>query len=282
MREVSGAPGAPTIVLLHGWTLSADLNWFPGVYEVAARHGRVLAPDIRGHGRGLRSEQPFTLEAAADDVTSLIRQLDAAPAVLVGYSMGGSIAMLSAQRDPGAVAGLVLASCGLQWRDSLWDRVVWLALGFAEYVLRFGAPNGITDRYLRHAAEQSPDLKEYLGWIKAESRRGDASDIGHAAKALARFDAEQLVEDLDVPAAVVATQNDLLIRRRRQRALAEALGAKLIEVDGRHNAWLVRPDKWSAAIDEGIDHVLSRRPDTAGDSVLDGQDRFLEQAVVHY
>ena len=60
---------------------------------------------------------------------------------------------------------------------------LWLGLGFAEYVLRFGAPSGITDRYVRHAVEQSPELDGYEGWVKAEARRGDASDIGNAARA---------------------------------------------------------------------------------------------------
>ena len=60
-RQAEGRDGGPTIVLLHGWALSADLNWFGGIYDVAARHGPVLAPDLRGHGRGQRSDKRFTL-----------------------------------------------------------------------------------------------------------------------------------------------------------------------------------------------------------------------------
>lgn len=278
LREIPGKPESPTIILLHGWTLTSDLNWFSGGYEVASRHGRVLAPDLRGHGRSLRSEQPFTLEAAADDVLALMHQLDAAPAVLVGYSMGGSIALLCAEREPDAVSGLVLASCGLQWRSTLYERALWLGMGFTEYVLRFGAPKGITDRYLRNAAEQSEELEPYLGWLKAESRRGDPSAIGHAATALAKFDARTSIEDIDVPTAVVVTARDLLIRRRHQIELAQALDAKILEVDGRHNSWMVFPEEWSAAIDEGIQHVTSGAPSASGDPTLHGEDRPLEEA----
>ena len=116
VRQQEGRAGDATVVLVHGWALSADLNWFPGSYEVAARYGRVIAPDVRGHGRGLRSEKPFTLEAAADDIAALIDSVSTAPAVIVGYSMGGSLAMLCAARHPEVVGGLVLASTGLQWR----------------------------------------------------------------------------------------------------------------------------------------------------------------------
>jgi pimeloyl-ACP methyl ester carboxylesterase len=280
VREIPGPdePGSPTILLLHGWTLSADLNWFSGGYDVAARHGRVLAPDIRGHGRGLRSERRFTLEAAADDVAALIRQLDAAPAVLVGYSMGGSLALLVAERNPDLVAGLVLASCGLQWRDGLYERVEWMVLGMAEYVLRWGAPSGITDRYLRHAVEQSPELEGFEDWVKAEARRGDPAAIGHAAKALARFDAGALAEGLSVPAAVVITCRDRLIARRHQEAMARALGAHTVEVEGFHNAWMVLPDEWSAAVDHAIALVTSSSPEASGDPTTEGEDRPLQEA----
>jgi pimeloyl-ACP methyl ester carboxylesterase len=281
-REVPAQEGqedAPTIVLLHGWTISADLNWFSGVYDVAARYGRVIAPDIRGHGRGLRSNVPFTLEDAADDVAALIEQLDAAPAVLVGYSMGASIALLCAERHPDQVAGLVLASVGLQWRGDLWERVLWLVMGFVEYVLRWGAPDGITERYLRHAVERSPDLEPYLGWVKAEARRGDPSAIGHAAKALADFDARELVKQIKVPTSVVLTKWDRLIRPRRQRELAEAIeGAQVVEVDGKHNAWMVLPDEWAAAVDEAIKQVTSANREEPGDPTVRGDHRPSEEA----
>lgn len=281
VREIPGQEGEPTIVLLHGWTLSADLNWFSGVYDVASKHGRVIAPDIRGHGRGLRSDIPFTLEEAADDVASLIEHLDAAPAVLVGYSMGGSIALLCAERHPHVVAGLVLASVGLQWRDDLWERLVWLGMGFTEYILRWGAPEGIVERYLRHAVEQSPDLEPYLGWVKAEARRGDPSAIGYAAKALAQFDATELVVNVKVPSAVVVTRHDSLIRERRQRELVEAIeGAHVVDVDGKHNAWMVLPEEWSAAVGEAIEHVTSASEATQGDPALRGEDRPIEDARI--
>ncbi len=258
VREAPGPGGGPAIVLLHGWTLSSDLNWFSGVYEVASRHGHMVAPDIRGHGRGLRSEEPFTLQAAADDVAALLRELGLGPAILVGYSMGSSIGLLMAHTNPDLVAGLVLASSGLQWRATLYERVVWRALAGVEYVLRFGAPTGITDRYLRHAVQQSPDLGPYRSWLKAEARRGDPTDIAAAGRELARYDARALAEQIDLPTVVVVTKQDHLIRHRRQHRLAEVIGAKTVEVDGAHNAWMVKPVEFAAAVDEALAFVMDQ------------------------
>ena len=109
VRYSAGPPGAPTVLLLHGWMASADLNW-PGTFEALAGRCHVLAMDVRGHGRGIRSTEPFSLEDCADDAAGLLRELGVREAVVVGYSMGGAIGLLMARRHPGRVRGLVLVA----------------------------------------------------------------------------------------------------------------------------------------------------------------------------
>lgn len=260
LRRCPGREGGPTIVLLHGWALSSDLNWFSGVYDVAAGHGPVLAPDMRGHGRGLRSAKRFTLEVLADDTAALIEHLGVGPVVLAGYSMGGSVALLTWRHHRHLVAGMVLMSTAVRWRTSVRERIIWSSMAAVEYGLRLGAPEGgMADRYLRMAVEQSGQLKQYKSWVKAEIRRGDPSDIAAAGRGLSAFDAHDFARQVDVPTTVVVTANDRLIRAVRQRELAEAVpGAQLVEVDGAHNAWLVRPQQFNGAVDEALSSVVSR------------------------
>ena len=52
VRRTAGPPGSPTVVLLHGWTVTADLNWYPA-FEPLSQRASVVAFDHRGHGQGL-------------------------------------------------------------------------------------------------------------------------------------------------------------------------------------------------------------------------------------
>ncbi len=75
--DCPGPLGAHTLVLLHGVTLTAELNW-SAVFPVLGRHFRVLAFDQRGHGSGLGCVGGYRLEQCADDVAELAAILDVA------------------------------------------------------------------------------------------------------------------------------------------------------------------------------------------------------------
>src|SRR3954452_10889132 len=109
IRELPGPPGAPTLLLLHGWVATAGLNWFHN-FEPLSEHFRVIAPDLRGHGRGLRDRNVFRLAECADDCAATLVELDTGPVIAVGYSMGGPIAQLLWRRHRDLVDGLVLCA----------------------------------------------------------------------------------------------------------------------------------------------------------------------------
>ena len=262
VREQAGVPGRPTVVLLHGWTVTADLNWF-ALYDDVARMGHLLAVDHRGHGRGIRSDERFTLEAAADDVATLLRHLGLGPVVAVGFSMGGPIAMHLWRRHPGLVCGLVLQATALEWRASLPERWMWRFMGLLELSLRIGNPNGLVERILRDAIEECPDIRPLRGWLKGELRRGDPRALADAGRALGNHDARPFAGAVDVPTAVVVTTRDRLVRPRKQRALAAAVpGARTFDIRADHDAPLMRRDEFRAVTEAALAHVLqqARRP----------------------
>ncbi|WP_316524835.1 alpha/beta fold hydrolase [Kitasatospora brasiliensis] len=114
--EVHGRPGAPTVVLSHGWTCSTAF-WAPVIRELADRY-RVVAYDQRGHGR---SEIPpsrarYSTRALAEDLSAVLARTVPAGerAVLAGHSMGGMTIMAAGGRPEVAerTAAAVLISTG--------------------------------------------------------------------------------------------------------------------------------------------------------------------------
>lgn len=95
------------VVLLHGLTSRAE-HWEPVACRLAAWR-RVIAWDARGHGESQWAEDAnYTVEAHFADVASALEALGIERCALVGYSMGGSVAILSAAALPERVARLVV------------------------------------------------------------------------------------------------------------------------------------------------------------------------------
>jgi pimeloyl-ACP methyl ester carboxylesterase len=254
VRDFGGAPGGPVVLLLHGWTASADINFWPA-YAGLAESYRVIALDQRGHGRGLRSTEPFSLEACADDAAALLEQLGVKSVIVVGYSMGGPVGLLLARRHPGAVAGLVMQATALEWRHAARERAVWRLLPVLDVGLRAGAGAGFFDRVIRDAASEDPGLDSYRPWLAAEFQRATAGDLVAAGHALSRYDARPWARQLDLPAAVLITTRDRLVRLAKQRELAQALRASVFEIDADHDLPLANGGEYARLTRLAVDHV---------------------------
>ncbi len=98
------------LVLLHGFT-GSSANW-EGVTAVLAPHFRVIAIDLLGHGRTDSPTDPthYRMEQAAADIIAILDELKADPAHLLGYSMGGRLALYLAIHYPDRFRSLVLES----------------------------------------------------------------------------------------------------------------------------------------------------------------------------
>jgi pimeloyl-ACP methyl ester carboxylesterase len=216
---------------------------------------RVIALDHRSHGRGLRPDTPLRLEDCADDAAALLAALGVDRAVAVGYSMGGPIALLLAHRHPGRVAGLVLASTALEFCGDARDRALWRGLTVVEAVLRHGYGDGVVQRILREAVDKEPSLDAYRSWLAGEFRRGHVPGLIDAGHALSRFDARPYASRLGQPSAVVLTTADRLVPPRKQRALAAALAAPVLELHADHDAPVVCGEAFGMIIRTAVDYV---------------------------
>jgi pimeloyl-ACP methyl ester carboxylesterase len=263
VREIEGPAGAPTVFLLHGLGVSADLNWFR-CYEALGRRFRVVAIDHRGHGRGIRSSRPFRLTACADDVVAVADELGLEQIVPVGYSMGGPIAQFTWKRHPDRVAGLVLCATSRSFaRQGARERALMSSL------LALSAAARITPRQLRGQLMASMLRGRMDGtplgrWARHELQRGDQAAILQATWSVASFDSRPWIDRVDVPTAVVVTERDQLVPAWRQRKLAEAIpGATVHPVQADHGACVLAARLFVPVLLDACSAVTSRQQSSA-------------------
>jgi 3-oxoadipate enol-lactonase len=263
VREVEGPPGAPAVILLHGWMASGGLNWFQA-FEPLGRHFRVIAPDLRGHGRGIRSRRRFRLADCADDVSALAHELGVTSAIVAGYSMGGPVAQLLWKRDPGLVDGLVMAATSDCFVRQARQRVVFATMmsiaagttGLTGLAMRIPVPMpGFPPVIVRSATARRREAS-IRRWAANEMRRHDWTTVLQAGQSIGTYDARGWTASIDVPVVSIITTSDSAITPAAQHTLAERVHADIIEVPAGH-ILCARPNFGTVMVD-ACQQVLAR------------------------
>ncbi len=258
IRETPGPARAPTLVLLHGLGATGGLNWRPA-FDSLSRSFRVVAIDHRGHGRGISIREPFRLADCADDVAALADTLELERFVPVGYSMGGPIAQLIWHRHPDRVAGLVLCATACNFAPAERRQ---LAFAYSRLLKIAGwfAPRSVLRRlaqdWLAGAMTRDPELRSR---VMAELGGSDPVAVSQAGAAVARFSSAGWISGIDVPTAVVVTEQDGLVPPERQLQMARMIqGATVHRVPGDHSVCVTRPELFVPALMEACTSVVDR------------------------
>ncbi len=245
----SGGDGPP-VLLLHGWMFSADLNFWRNYGALEDAGYRVLAMDHRGHGRGLRTHAQFRLTECAADAAALLDEVDASPALVVGYSMGGPIGQLMARDHPDSISGLVLCASSSHWSDFR-QKLLWRSLAGVRLVLGL-APDFAWRRGLRFLG--FPD-SPVTTWTTSELTRGSAVDLAEAGRELSNYDSRDWLGELDLPTAVIVTLRDNGVPSSHQYELADLLDAEVFELDADHGAAISSAPGFNAALLQALEVV---------------------------
>jgi pimeloyl-ACP methyl ester carboxylesterase len=110
------------LVLLHGGLMSNE-TFGPVIPALVAGGHQVIAPDLQGHGRTADIDRPIDHRLMADDIAALIRHLGLEQVDLVGYSLGGGVAMFTARKYPELVRKLVTVSANVR-RDAIYPEML--------------------------------------------------------------------------------------------------------------------------------------------------------------
>jgi pimeloyl-ACP methyl ester carboxylesterase len=186
---VHGA-GRP-LVLLHGGLGSGEM-FGPILPALGERH-QVIAVDLQGHGRTADIDRPIDIRLMADDIGALIGHLGLDKPDLVGYSLGGGVALLTAAKYPASIGRLVAASANIR-RDAI----------YPEMLAQQGQVSGA-------AAEFMKDTPMYQLYQRVAPRPEDfprlLDKIGEAMSK--DFDFSEEVRGLQMPTLIVAADADM-------------------------------------------------------------------------
>jgi pimeloyl-ACP methyl ester carboxylesterase len=187
--EIHGS-GRP-LILLHGGLMSGE-TFGPVLSELAAGH-RVILPDLQGHGRTADIDRPIDVRLMADDIAALIHHLRLDKPDLVGYSLGGGVALHTAAKYPDKVRRLVLVSANIR-RDAIPPEMLAQQRQVNAAAAEFMKETPMYQLYQRVAPrpQDFPRLLDKLGQAMAKD-----------------FDDSDEVRGLRVPTLIVAADADM-------------------------------------------------------------------------
>jgi pimeloyl-ACP methyl ester carboxylesterase len=265
--ECAGPAGAPVLMLIHGVTFTAELNWSKTMAALGG-HFRVVAMDLRGHGDGIDAGSRFRLEDCADDVAALAEVLGVGPFVAVGYSMGGMVAQLLSRRHAPLLSGLVLCATARNVLGSPAEKLTALALPAAAAAIRLNPFLQPMSAELFGMALLGPvDDPATARQARAQLRRTSLGTAISAVQAVCEFSSHSWIGQVSVPTAVLVTTRDRVVPVGRQLRLARAIpGATVHEVAADHAACVTAPGIFNPVLLQACWSVTTAQPGTVASS----------------
>jgi pimeloyl-ACP methyl ester carboxylesterase len=159
--------GGEPLILLHGGVGAIEM--FGEVLGLLAEGRQVIAVDLQAHGRTADIDRPLSFELMADDIAALIEHLEIEQADVMGYALGGGVALQTAIRHPEVVRKLVVVSTPFK-RDGWYPEIL---AGMEQMGPEVAEPMKQTPMYQLYArvaprAEDWPVLLTKLGQLLAQ------------------------------------------------------------------------------------------------------------------
>lgn len=231
------------LLLLHGLGSSSQ-DW---EYQIPAfaKFFQVIAPDFRGHGGSDRSGG-YSVERFATDTLALLDQLGIAACAVVGYSMGGAVAMQMALDDPRRISRLVLSNTLWSFRtDTLTKRwLLWTRL----LLMGWLGPRRLSEVMSRRLFPR-PDQAELRARVAKRNAQNDKNVYLESIRALTTWSVRERVAELRLPVLVLAAENDFVPRVDTNAFVAALPDARFELFPGtRHGLPQEMPDDFNRAV----------------------------------
>ena len=264
-----GPADGPVVVALHG--ITAHGRSFRALAERLPDH-RVLAPDLRGRGGSRDVTGPFSMVAHADDVARILDAAEVASATVLGHSMGGFAALVTAHRHPERVDRLVLADGGLPLElppavlELPTEQIIAAVIGPALERLRmtFASYEEYRAMWRQHPAladDWGPIIEAYvdedLVGEPPELRPGAVEEavVADGGSELLADDVERAIAELATPTVLLAAAHGLLAADApplysddQLQAFADAHGAETHRIEGVNHYTVMLSERGADAV----------------------------------
>ena len=233
------------LVFVHGLGSSAD-DWARQIDAFADRY-RVVTFDVRGHGQSAKPDGPYSIPLFAADTAALLRALEAAPANVVGLSMGGMIALQLALDAPDLVKRLVIVNSMPEAElDSLRDRWIYWSRRLATQVLGMRATGKMIANRIFVKPEQGMLRQQFIERWAANDKRAYLATIN----AIAGWNVADRLGEITCPTLVVAADQDYTPVSVKREYAAQMPNAELTVIEDSHHATPVeRPQAFNHVLD---------------------------------
>ena len=223
--------GCP-VVLVHGWCMSSAV-W---KYQLTGLKGsfRLLAPDLRGHGRSRETSGQLGFNSFAEDLVDLFDALGLAKVVLVGWSMGAQIALQASAELSGMLAGMVLVSATPSFTatDDFPHALARNEASGMRLKVQRNKERALNGFYTRMFAEGELEVHPAAAEIKqllSEITSPDTADALEALDALSEADMCPLLPAVNVPTLILnGGQDQICLPQASSYLKANVSGAEQI------------------------------------------------------
>lgn len=250
--------GAP-VLLIHGLGSSAR-DWYAQIPHLASRF-RVIACDLRGHGRSDKLPGPYHIPEFARDVAVLLRKRNATPAHVVGLSMGGMIGFELAASTHGLVRSFVAVNSAVDVRLTSWaDLWFYASRRIAVRLLGMRRVGQLIARRLFVQPGQERLRTEFVErWAQ-----NDVDAYVASIDAIMGWSVADRLARIREPVLLVSAEHDYTPVAAKNRTAARLPNAELAVVDdARHALPVERPDAFNALLDRFLARVSSHASTTA-------------------
>ncbi len=229
------------VLLLHGLGSSSE-DWGLQLPVLTPRY-RVIAVDLRGHGKSSKPLGPYSMAMFAEDVAELIEDLDIVPCDVVGLSLGAMIALELAATRPDLVKSAVVVNAGpdfipktLKDKAMVWQRLALVRMLGVERVARLIAGRTLPGE--EHAEMRSA--------VVASLADNDKAAYLASMKAIVGWSVRDRLSQIAAPTLVVASEFDYSPVEAKQRIVDEAQDTRMVVVGGaRHLLPVEKPDEFN-------------------------------------